>query len=79
MHTARAMSTNCSTADAIHGTVRGQQTTRSNGAGWRFRHARYWLAVGAAIATLVMWPQARHAAWLILEIAWLYFVTGARG
>jgi len=38
-----------------------------------------WLMFGAGMTTLVTWPQARRATWLILEIAWLYFVTGARG
>ena len=38
-----------------------------------------WLMFGAGMTTLVTWSQARRACWLILEIAWLYFATGARG
>jgi hypothetical protein len=76
---ARAMSANGSTSDAIHGLTRQPRTTRSDGTVWHVRQARHWLTFGAGLTTLLMWPEARHATRLMLEIAWLYFVTGARG
>ena len=79
MQPARAMGINCWRSDRIHATTRHVRTTGSDDAVWQFRHAHGWLMFGAGVTTLVTWPQARHATRLILKIAWLYFVTGARG
>ena len=38
-----------------------------------------WSALIASSLPLLFWPDARHVFGLLIRVAWLYLVTGARG